>query len=115
MSALFEECHDSPTPIGALFLRLRLDAVLADIDHAPHHLLDDRSDSFCRVQGLRTLKQRLRPGGILGLRSKKLTDGRCLDRLGAPSAKVCAEPVTVDDPLTGRPFTQTVYLARAEP
>ncbi|MCA1775685.1 MAG: hypothetical protein LC676_08790 [Loktanella sp.] len=92
----------------------RFDAILADIDHAPDHLLDDRSDSFYRVDGLRALKRHLKPGGIFGLWSDKVTDARFLDRLNAAFPDAWAEPVTFDNPLTGKPFTQTVYLARAE-
>ncbi len=91
----------------------RFDAILADIDHAPDHLLDQRSDSFYRVEGLRALNRHLKPGGIFGLWSNDATDTRFLDRLTAAFAEAWAEPVTFDNPLTGRPFTQTVYLARA--
>ena len=92
----------------------RFDAILADIDHAPDHLLDPRSDSFYQVEGLRALKRHLKPGGVFGLWSDKMTDDRFLGRLGAAFAEAWAEPVTFDNPLTGRPFTQTVYLGRAE-
>ena len=90
----------------------QFDAILADIDHAPDHLLDARSDSFYRPDGLRALARHLKPGGIFGLWSDKLTDPRFLDRLGAAFAEAWAEPVTFDNPLTDKPFTQTVYLAR---
>lgn len=92
----------------------RFDAILADIDHAPDHLLDDRSGSFYRPEGLIALKRHLKPGGVFGLWSDKVTDQRFLDRLHAAFPVAWAEPVTFDNPLTGRPFTQTVYLARAE-
>lgn len=92
----------------------RFDAILADIDHAPDHLLDDRSDSFYRPEGLIALKRHLKPGGVFGLWSDKVTDQRFLDRLHAAFPVAWAEPITFDNPLTGRPFTQTVYLARAE-
>ncbi|MEI4263890.1 hypothetical protein [Roseovarius sp. D0-M9] len=92
----------------------RFDAILADIDHAPDHLLDPRSDSFYQPEGLRALKRHLKPGGIFGLWSDKVTDPRFLHRLEAAFPVAWAEPVTFDNPLTGRPFTQTVYLARAE-
>jgi spermidine synthase len=90
----------------------RFDAILADIDHAPDHLLDARSDSFYQPEGLRALARHLKPGGIFGLWSDKVTDQRFLDRLEAVFATAWAAPVTFDNPLTGRPFTQTVYLAR---
>lgn len=92
----------------------RFDAVLVDIDHAPDQLLDQRSDSFYHVDGLRALKRHLKPGGIFGLWSDKVADQRFLERLGAAFPKAWAEPVTFDNPLTGVPFTQTVYLAQAE-
>ncbi|GGD42192.1 spermidine synthase [Sinisalibacter lacisalsi] len=92
----------------------RFEAILADIDHAPDHLLDDRSDSFYRVDGLRALKRHLKPGGVFGLWSDAVTDPQFLDRLGEAFGQAWAEPVTFDNPLTGQPFTQTVYLARAE-
>ncbi len=92
----------------------QFDAILADIDHAPDHLLDARSDSFYHPDGLRALKRHLKPGGIFGLWSDKVTDQRFLDRLAAAFPEAWADPVTFDNPLTGNPFTQTVYLARAE-
>lgn len=92
----------------------RFDAVLADIDHTPDHLLDERSNSFYQVDGLRALKRHLKPGGIFGLWSDKPADQRFLERLSATFSKAWAEPVTFDNPLTGEPFTQSVYLAQAE-
>lgn len=92
----------------------RFDAVLADIDHAPDHILDERSNSFYQVDGLRALKRHLKPGGIFGLWSDKPPDPRFLERLGTAFPKAWAEPVIFDNPLTGNPFTQSVYLAQAE-
>lgn len=92
----------------------RFDAVLADIDHSPERLLDARSGAFYRPEGLRALKRHLRPGGVFGLWSDDRPDPRFLDRLGEAFPEARAEPVTFDNPLTGRPFTQTVYLARTE-
>lgn len=89
----------------------RFDAILADIDHAPDHLLDARSGSFYSPQGLQALSRHLKPGGIFGLWSNEGADARFLDQLGQAFAEAWAEPVTFDNPLTGRPFTQTVYLA----
>ena len=139
MSLLFEELDDCPTPVGALSLRRRrelrlggdvfamatggtgfdpqapgrqVDAVLVDIDHAPDHLLDDRSTSFYRAEGLAAVARYLKPGGVFGLWSNEREDRHFTDRLGAVFAAAWAEPVTFDNPLTGAPFTRTVYLAR---
>lgn len=90
----------------------RFDAILVDIDHAPDHFLDDRSTSFYRPEGLAAAARHLKPGGILGLWSNEREDRRFSDRLASVFAQAWAEPVTFDNPLTGRPFTQTVYLAR---
>jgi len=90
----------------------RYDAILADIDHAPDHLLDAGSESFYRPEGLRGLARHLRPGGVFGLWSNDGTDPDFLDRLGMAFDTAWATPVTFDNPLTGRPYTQTVYLAR---
>lgn len=91
----------------------RFDAILVDIDHTPDLLLDGRSDSFYRPAGLASLRRHRRPGGIFGLWSNDPTDQRFLDRLSGAFPRAWAEPVTFHNPLTERPFTQTVYLAQA--
>ncbi|MDJ0513183.1 MAG: spermidine synthase [Methyloceanibacter sp.] len=91
----------------------QLDAILVDIDHSPEALLDERSESFYRTDGLRRLARHLRPGGVFGLWSDALPDESFLARLGSVFAEARAEPVTFHNPLQDRPFTQTVYLARA--
>ncbi|SEO78618.1 Spermine/spermidine synthase [Salinihabitans flavidus] len=91
----------------------RFDAILVDIDHSPDALLDERSDSFYQPGGLRSVLRHLKPGGIFGLWSNEKTDARFLIRLEQVFPHAWAEPVTFHNPLTDRPFTQTVYLARA--
>lgn len=90
----------------------KFDAILLDIDHSPDALLDARSESFYRPEGLAQLSAHLKPGGIFGLWSDAQTDDAFTARLAETFAEAWAEPVTFDNPLTGRPFTQTVYLAR---
>jgi spermidine synthase len=89
----------------------RFDALLVDIDHAPNHLLDDRSHGFYQPEGLAALHRHLKPGGVFGLWSNEAADPHFLDRLGAAFATARAEPVVFENPLTGVTFTQTVYLA----
>ena len=91
----------------------RFDAILVDIDHSPDALLDERSAGFYRPEGLRALAAHLKPGGIFGLWSNDKPDPKFTDRLSNVFAEAWAEPVTFDNPLQNRPFTQTVYLARA--
>ncbi len=90
----------------------QFDAILADIDHSPDKLLDDRSQTFYRQEGLRALQRHLKPGGVFGLWSDDAPDTRFVHRLESVFAEAWAEPVTFNNPYTGEPFTQTVYLAR---
>jgi spermidine synthase len=92
--------------------RRRFDAVLVDIDHSPDALLDERSTSFYRPDGLLALSAHIRPGGIFGLWSNDKPDENFTARLGDVFAEAWAEPVAFHNPLQDRPFTQTVYLAR---
>lgn len=90
----------------------RFDAILLDIDHSPEALLDARSTSFYRPQGLRALGAHLKPGGIFGLWSNDQPDAVFTERLASVFEAAWAEPVTFHNPLRDRPFTQTIYLAR---
>jgi spermidine synthase len=92
----------------------RFDAILVDIDHSPDALLDARSESFYRPEGLRRLAAHLRPGGVFGLWSDDLPDDAFTARLSSVFAAARAEPVTFGNPLQDRPFTQTVYLAQKQ-
>jgi spermidine synthase len=92
--------------------RRRFDAILLDIDHSPDALLDERSTSFYRPEGLRRLERHLHPGGIFALWSNDAPDRAFTDRLAGVFAEAWAEPVTFHNPLQDRPFTQAVYLAR---
>ena len=88
------------------------DAILLDIDHSPEALLDERSSSFYQLDGLRGLARHLKPRGIFGLWSNDAPDSAFSERLASVFADAWAEPVTFENPLLGRPFTQSVYLAR---
>ena len=92
----------------------QFDAILVDIDHSPNFLLDPQNDAFYQPDGLRRLAAHLRPGGVFGLWSNDLPDDAFTARLGRVFAEARAEPVTFDNPLQDRPYTQTVYLARKQ-
>ena len=90
----------------------RFDAILLDIDHSPEALLDDRSAAFYQSEGLTALAAHLQPGGIFGLWSNDRPDPAFTDRLRGAFTDAWTEPVTFNNPLQDKPFTQTVYLAR---
>ena len=90
----------------------RFDAILVDIDHSPEALLDARSTSFYRPEGLARFAAHLKPGGVFGLWSNDAPDPGFTARLAEVFAEAWAEEVVFHNPLQDRPFTQTVYLAR---
>jgi len=92
----------------------QFDAILVDIDHSPDALLDARSAGFYQPHGLRRLAAHLRPNGVFGLWSDARPDDAFTARLASVFAHARAEPVTFDNPLQDRPFTQTVYLAQKQ-
>jgi spermidine synthase len=87
-------------------------AILIDIDHTPDWLLDARSGHFYSEDGLKQLRQHLKPGGVMGLWSDVVPDGKFLRRLSEVFAEAWAEPVTFHNPLQNNDYTQTIYLAR---
>jgi spermidine synthase len=93
----------------------RFHAILVDIDHSPEFLLDPQNAAFYRPEGLRRLAAHLHPGGVFGLWSNELPDATFTERLAQIFAEARAEPVTFHNPLQGRDFTQTVYVARTAP
>jgi spermidine synthase len=88
----------------------RFDVILVDIDHSPELQLDPHSAGFYQPEGLRRLLAHLRPGGVFGLWSNDSPDEHFRLRLGQVFENVVAEPVTFQNPLQDKPFTQTVYL-----
>lgn len=88
------------------------DAILIDIDHTPDWLLDARSGSFYSEDGLLRLAEHLHPGGVMGLWSDEREDEAFTQRLISIFGTARAEPVTFDNPLQNKPFTQTVYIAQ---
>jgi hypothetical protein len=54
----------------------RFDAILLDIDHSPDALLDQRSTSFYRPEGLGRVAAHLKSGGVFGLWSNDAPDDR---------------------------------------
>ena len=91
----------------------RFDAVLVDIDHSPDALLNERSESFYTVAGLRSLARHLKPGGVFALWSDDRASDEFCRRLATVFGTVRAEAVVFENPLQHSTFQQTVYLAGA--
>lgn len=89
----------------------KYDAILVDIDHTPDWLLDERSQNFYHVEGLREIADHLKPGGVFGLWSDTIEDEAFTSRLAQVFDKSWAAPVTFVNPYLGDTFTQSIYLA----
>lgn len=90
----------------------QFDAILVDIDHSPAFLLDPQNATFYEPDGLKKLATHLRGEGIFGLWSNDLPDTSFTEKLANVFAEAWVEEVTFDNPLQGKKFTQTIYLAR---
>lgn len=97
---------------GSVTTPQRFDAVLIDIDHSPHHVLDASHAGFYTPAGLARLRQRLVPGGVFGLWSDDPPDEDFLALVREVFTEVRAEVVAFDNPFTGGRASNTIYLAR---
>ena len=86
------------------------DAVLLDIDHSPRHLLDDGSEGFYGLEGMRAVASRVSPGGVYGMWSNDPPDADYVAVLEQLYEEVAAEVVTFPNPLQRREATATIYL-----
>lgn len=90
----------------------RFDAVLIDIDHAPDRLLGAYR-GFYSPAGLAALARHVAPGGVAALWSDDRPDARITAHFAQAFAEARAVPVVWENPYSGEPFTQTIYIATA--
>jgi spermidine synthase len=91
----------------------RFHAVVVDIDHSPRHLLHPDHAAFYTPAGVRSLADRLHPGGVFTLWSNDPPDDDYTAVLAGCLTDVRAEVVRFPNPLQDRAATNTVYVARA--
>ena len=86
-------------------------ALLLDIDHSPSHWLNPGNGAFYTISGIRTMADKLHPGGVFGLWSNDPPDDAftCLLETAFQSAE--SHIVTFPNPYSGGESTNTVYLA----
>jgi len=89
----------------------RFHAILLDIDHTPLHWLNPRHASFYTVEGLKTLRQHLHPGGVFAMWSDESPDEAFCIRLREAFVGVEATLVSFPNPIRGGESTGTVYVA----
>ncbi|MGJ9411100.1 spermidine synthase [Aeromicrobium sp. CF4.19] len=90
----------------------QVDAILLDIDHTPNHVLHPSHAAFYTTEGLVSLREHLRPGGVFALWSDDPPDGAVEELLSQVFVDVGAEVVTFPNPLIDGESACTVYLAR---
>lgn len=90
----------------------QFDCILVDIDHAPDRVLAAQNAEFYLAEGLKQVQSHLKPGGVFALWSDDLPDNDFRTRLASVFDSSKAIPVTFNNPLQSREFTQTIYLAR---
>ena len=87
------------------------DALLVDIDHSPRHVLHPSHAGFYSVEGLTSMRRRIRPGGVFALWSDDPPDEEFLAVLRAAFSTATAHVVEFDNHLTGGVSANTVYVA----
>ena len=87
-------------------------AVLLDIDHSPSHWLAPGNSAFYTVPGLRSLADKLHPGGIFGLWSNDPPDAEFTRLLNAVFRSSESHIVTFPNRYSGGESSNTIYMAR---
>ncbi|HAL92997.1 MAG TPA: spermidine synthase [Verrucomicrobia bacterium] len=91
----------------------RWNAVLLDIDHTPSQLLNKAHADFYSADGLRRLKEFLKPGGVFAMWSNDEPDAAFLEILRQAFGNAEGRACVFDNPLTGEKSANGLYLARA--
>lgn len=89
----------------------RFDAVLVDIDHTPEHFLDARNESFYGEEGLRALRDQLKPDGVFALWSDSPADENFTSRLRKIFGEAAGINVEFPNPYTNATSVNSVYVA----
>jgi len=84
---------------------------LLDIDHSPTHWLTPGNSAFYSVAGLRSLADKLHPGGIFGLWSNDPPDAEFTRLLDASFRCSEAHIVAFPNRYSGGESSSTIYLA----
>ena len=100
------------TGFDAVNLERKFDAVLLDIDHTPHHYLDEKNESFYGKDGLMTLKNQLKDKGIFALWSDDPPEEEFRKHLESVFETAAAYTVEFRNPYTNGMSINSVYTAK---
>ncbi|MCK5312165.1 MAG: spermidine synthase [Desulfobacteraceae bacterium] len=88
------------------------DAILLDIDHTPDNVLHQTNTRFYCEEGLKELKQHLKPGGVFALWADGFPNESFTSRLGKVFENVEAHTIKFDNPIAGGTSEGAVYVAQ---
>ena len=88
------------------------DAVLLDIDHSPQHYLDRSNESLYTTDGLTSIREQLKPGGVFALWSNDPADADFTAHLKEVFAAASAHDIEFPNPYTNAASVNSVYVAR---
>jgi len=89
---------------------LQYDLILIDVDHSPDEPLAEANAAFYTEAGLRSAKEHLRPGGVLGVWSYA-DSGPFADAVRSVFPHGEIAPISFDNELTGEEETNWLFLA----
>ena len=92
----------------------KFDAVLLDIDHSPEHFLDQSNESLYTADGLASVRNQLKPGGIFALWSNDPASDDFTEHLRSVFGSATAHNVEFPNPYTNSTSVNSVYVARNE-
>ncbi len=89
----------------------KFDAVLLDIDHTPHHYLDEKNESFYGKDGLIALKNQLKENGVFALWSDDPPEEDFTEHLESVFGKASSHIIEFRNPYTNGTSINSVYTA----
>jgi len=92
----------------------KFDAVLLDIDHSPEHFLDQSNESLYTAEGLASVQNQIKPGGVFALWSNDPASDEFTAHLRDVFGSAAAHNVEFPNPYTNSTSVNSVYVARKD-
>ena len=92
----------------------KYDAILLDIDHTPTNVLHQSNTHFYTADGLRELRQHLKPAGVFALWADGAPENDFTMHLDNVFSSAESFTIEFDNPITGGTSIGAVYVARTE-
>ena len=90
----------------------KFDAVLLDIDHSPVHYLDQINESLYASEGLASIGNQIKPGGVFALWSNDPADSDFTAHLKKAFGSASAQNVEFPNPYTNATSVNSIYVAQ---